>query len=185
MEVIRVREEILGEFIEKLDKTRKYLDYLYVHNNNIKNAFMEIREKCKDMKFICDDYYYIRLAREIEVHDLSKLSKEEFIQYREAFFPTVFETNKPEFEEKKRCIYSFEHHKKNNQHHWENWTQKDYHDPNEWMVHCAHMVIDWMAMAYQIGDTAKKFYEKNKEKIKLPKYAINFIYEIFDRVYIE
>ena len=45
------------------------------------------------------------------------------------------------------------------------------------------MVLDWMAMGYKFGDTAQEYYEKNKEKIELPDWAIEFIYEIFRRVY--
>jgi hypothetical protein len=44
------------------------------------------------------------------------------------------------------------------------------------------MVIDWMAMGYKFGDTAQQYYEKNKEKIKLPGYAVKFMYEIFNRI---
>jgi hypothetical protein len=54
--------------------------------------------------------------------------------------------------------------------------------PIEWAVHCTHMVIDWMAMGYKFGDTAQQYYEANKDKIELPDYAVDFIYEIFKRL---
>jgi len=44
------------------------------------------------------------------------------------------------------------------------------------------MVLDWMAMGYKFGDTAQEYYEKNKEKIKIPSWAVDFIYQIFDRI---
>lgn len=56
-------------------------------------------------------------------------------------------------------------------------------DPYAWEVHCVHMVIDWMAMGYKFNDNAKIYYERNKDKIKLPEYAVVFIYEIFNRIY--
>lgn len=79
---------------------------------------------------------------------------------------------------------AWENHKKENMHHWETWTDRiQTLTPNEWEIHCAHMVIDWMAMGYKFGDIAKSYYEKNKDNIKIPDYAVSFIYEIFNRVY--
>ena len=45
------------------------------------------------------------------------------------------------------------------------------------------MVIDWVAMGFEFGDTAKSYYESNKEKIVIPKWAEEFMYEIFDCIY--
>ena len=42
-----------------------------------------------------------------------------------------------------------------------------------------------MAMGYEFGDTAKEYYENNKAKIDLPKWAIDEMYKIFDIVYPE
>ena len=166
----------MSEFLEKAEKTRDYLDYIEEHYSNVQQAWIKVQEKCKDMRIISDDYYFSFLNEEIEEHDLSKLSADEFIQYRKSFFKTDME---PETE----LDTAWECHKQSNLHHWENWTTKSFSDPNEWEVHCAHMVIDWVAMGYKFGDTAKTFYEKNKDKILLPVYAVEFMYEIFNRVY--
>ena len=120
-------------------------------------------------------FSYNWIGGEIEGHDLSKLSEHEFVQYRKAFYPT-------ETEDKFDMTEAWNHHKKNNPHHWEHWTQKGFYHPNEWEVHCVHMVVDWTAMGYQFGDTAQEYYEANKDKIKLPSYAVDFIYEIFERL---
>ena len=48
----------------------------------------ELKEKCKDMRFVWDDFYYFSIDTEIEHHDVSKMSENEFIQYRKAFYPT-------------------------------------------------------------------------------------------------
>lgn len=164
--------------LELINKTREYLDYLEEHINNVQKAWQELKTKCKDMPFIYDDYYYHWLNNEIYKHDTSKFSPEEFVQYRQSFYHTDYDpiNYRLQFEE------AWEHHKKHNRHHWENWTTKSYHDPNAWVVDCAHMVIDWMAMGYKFNDTAQKYYEKNKDKIKLPDYAEKFIYKIFERL---
>lgn len=163
------------QILEQIKQTRKYLDYIEEHALNVRKAWQEIQAKCKDMNIVYDDFYYNWIGDEVFRHDLSKLSEQEFVQYRKAFYPT-------DTEKKYDMSAAWEHHKANNMHHWENWTNSPMHMPNEWAVHCTHMVIDWMAMGYKFGDTARQYYEANKEKIKLPDYAIDFIYEIFMRL---
>ena len=46
-------------------------------------------------------------------------------------------------------------------------------------------IVDWMAMGYEFGDTAKEYYEKMKDEINFPDWAIKLMYEIFDCVYQE
>ena len=164
--------------LEVIQKTREYLDYVEEHILNVQKAWKHVCEKCKDMRFVWNDYYYHTIDAEVEIHDLSKLSEEEFTQYRRAFYPTDFEKTSGRYE----LGSAWEHHKENNPHHWENWTTDNHFQPNGWEIHCVHMVLDWMAMGYKFGDTAQDFYEKNKDKIVLPDYAVDFIYEIFKRI---
>ena len=162
--------------IEVIKKTREYLDYLEDHINNVNKAWEELKIKCKDMRFIFDDYMYFSIQDAVDQHDLSKLSEEEFLQYRKYSF------HHPK-EEAHDMTPAWEHHKANNPHHWENWTTiNNDGDPYSWEVHCVHMVIDWVAMSYKFGDTAQEYYERNKDKIKLPDYAVSLIYEIFQRL---
>ncbi len=161
--------------LEIVDKTQEYLDYIREHVLNVRKAWGELQKKCKDMRFMWDDYYFFSISDAVDFHDISKLSENEFIQYRKSFYPVKEE---PAFD----ITEAWEHHKKENPHHWENWTEIKWGDNPTWEVHCVHMVIDWMAMGYKFNDTAQKYYEKNKEKIKLPEYAVKFIYEIFSRL---
>jgi len=162
---------------EIINKTRKYLDYIENHLNNVWASFDLVRKNCADMRFIWDDYYYHALEFEVFNHDLSKLSKEELTDYRVKFYPCENEVADAD-----GFLAAWQNHKNKNDHHWQTWTNKDYANPNEWEIHCAHMVIDWMAMGMAFGDTAKEYYEKNSREIELPEYAIKFIYEIFKRV---
>jgi hypothetical protein len=166
--------------LDLIKKTREYLDYIEEHVLNVHKAWDELKEKCKDMRFMFDDFHYFTVQDAIENHDYTKLSQEEFVPYRQYFF-----TLKDECKNKESFEKAWEHHKNNNPHHWEEWTKNigktGY--PNEWEFHCVHMVCDWMAMGYKFGDTAQSYYEKNKDKIEITdKYAIEFIYEIFKRI---
>lgn len=169
------------EALNLITKTREYLNYLEEHILNIQKAWIELQDKCKDMRFIFDDYVFHQIDEEVQSHDLSKFSEQEFVQYRKSFYPLK---NEPKFDMSK----AWEHHKKHNPHHWENWVKnlsypsKTYINPYYWEVHCVHMIIDWMAMGYHFKDTAQSYYETHKEEIKIPKYLIGFIYEIFIRI---
>ena len=168
---------IITETYAIIGKFREYIDYIEDHIKNVEKAFHEITDKCKDMRFVYDDFYYNILLNEVQKHDMSKFSTEEFTDYRRVFYPTNIETKPFSLES------AWSHHKENNSHHWENWTAKTlWKFPNEWEIHCAHMVIDWTAMGYKFGDTAQIYYEKNVDKIILPDYAIDFMYEIFKRL---
>jgi hypothetical protein len=162
---------------EYIKRTREYLDYLEEHLSNVQKAWEILKSKCEDMRFILDDYVYQTLDNEIYNHDLSKFSEFEFVQYREAFFQGATAFTPLSLDR------AWEHHKENNPHHWENWTKQEYVSPYEWEINCVHMIIDWMAMGFKFNDTAQIYYEKNKDKIILPDYAITFIYEIFNKIY--
>ena len=149
-----------------IDKTREYLDYLEEHISNVRQAFTELTDACKSLPIVVDDYSWHTLREQVVWHDVSKLTKEEFIQYRDNFFP-VSDTDK----ENSGFDDAWENHKKANNHHHE--TARDFLD-------IFHMVVDWTAMGYKFGDTAQQYYENNKDRIKLTKEQIDFMYQIFD-----
>ena len=159
--------------IDLIIKSREYLEYIEEHILYVKKAWLELQAKCKHEPFVWDDYLFWSIDNLIDKHDMSKLSEEEFVQYRKAFYP-VNES------ERTQCDEAFEHHKECNSHHWENWTSKEYYNPYEATVHCVCMVCDWMAISQKGGTTAQKYYETNKDKIKLSEWAVEFIYKIFE-----
>ena len=163
------------EIIEKIKKTSEYLNYIEEHILNVQKAWKELQEKCKDMEFVSNPIKYNILSNEVCEHDLSKLSEEEFVQYRKSFYPTEQEKYSGKYD----FTNAWQHHIKENPHHWENWTKNI---DSDWNIHCVHMVIDWMAMGYNFGDTAQEYYEKNKDNINLPDFAVEFIYEIFNKI---
>jgi len=162
-----------------IKQTKKYLEYIEEHYWNVQKAWKIIQEKGQGQcwPFLYDDFKFVKLDIAIRDHDVSKLSKEEFIPYRMKFFPI-------DKEEKKRGEKAFrlawKKHLARNAHHWENWTQKDsmYVELNT-----VHNVCDWMAMGMKFNDTAREYYEKHKDKIHIPEWAEKLMYEIFDVVY--
>lgn len=152
---------------DQIDKTREYLDYVETHIDNVRRAFIEFSAKCEDTPWVGDDYSWHSLRAEVEYHDISKLSEQEFVQYRRAFYPTDDEVKQP-----LDCM-AWENHKQKNHHH---------HETAETYTDIMHMVIDWMAMGYAFGDTAQSYYEANKDKIHLSDDHVKFMYQIFDKL---
>jgi hypothetical protein len=143
----------------------KYFFYYFRHTNNVVLAWKDIQDILIG-KGIIDGEEYKKINHLILWHDNSKISKEEFDAYAARFYPEPSETDevgsaavKVSFKE------AWEHHKKENLHHWE--TLKDY-TGSGWKCHLITLVCDWIAMGWETGILAHEYYEKNKDKIQLP-----------------
>lgn len=165
-----------------IDQTRAYLDYLEEHFDNIRKAFQELSEACDGMVWVGDDYSWHLLRHEIANHDISKFSMEEFVQYRQKFFPTEHDTDNIEPDFKKAWL----HHCSCNEHHWEFIHGLPYEitssKPGLVERYLIHMIVDWTAMGYKFGDTAQSYYEANAHKIQLTHDQIDFIYILFGKL---
>lgn len=165
----------------KIQKFREYLDYFERHYDNVQKAWALINERCenKGFRFLYDDFVWHTIDEDVRFHDESKLTEFEFTQYRNYFFPA-------EGEEKNKAAFdlAWENHKNENLHHWQSWTEKHSNHPygDAFLV---MNIVDWVAMGFEFGNTAKQYYEKNKDEIKMPDWAIKLMYEIFDCVYSE
>ena len=167
-----------------IEKTKEYIAYIEEHYTNVLLAFCEFKEKSG-----FHEDFLLQLEKEVLSHDYSKLSEEEFVQYRKTFFPTKYEE---ELANKSYGISAkllneinfnkaWNHHKENNPHHWQNWGQMEYC----WNIHASHMIIDWMAMSYKFGGTALEYYEKVKKDIEISEDKISFIEHTLNFIYKE
>jgi hypothetical protein len=161
--------------LERIDKIREYCDYVERHLLNVKAAWRIVQDNCGQLHPLHDDHCRAFMDNEIIHHDLSKMSPEEFIPYQRQFFPVGERPKKDNAE----FAAAWENHKRCNPHHWESWTKRTESFPNENACHCVMMVCDWMAMGMEFGDTAEEYYERSKDKINLPDWAIRLIREIF------
>lgn len=169
----KTKSETPPEFIKRMigqdyiDSTRKYLDYLEEHLNNVAKAFNELSEACDGKEhWVGDDYAWWTFKAEVERHDLSKFSKEEFTQYRDNFFPVC------DADKDNSCFdQAWENHKRNNHHH---------HETAEHYMDIVHMVIDWVAMSYKFGDNPRDFYNKTKPSMALDERFHNYIDTLFN-----
>lgn len=160
-------------WFKKHQKRKEYRKYIYKHKQNILRAFYEMTQ-CKDLEWIIKDPEILKSLwiRALE-HDDSKYDVEEFEAYRKHYFPInqkEFLNNEDEYME------AWEHHKKNNDHHWQarvNWKDEDFDINTE--LACLENVMDWLAVGYKFHNRPYEYYEKHKGEIKLPKKQIEFI----------
>lgn len=101
------------------------------------------------------------------IHDLSKFSLDEFLAYSWSFYATDKEKKGINFRIERYFKYSWLHHQHKNKHHWNYWVydqkkQKALPMPKRYML---EMLCDWRAMGVVFGDTARMFWEKNKNKM--------------------
>jgi|LGOV01.1.fsa_nt_gb coenzyme F420-reducing hydrogenase alpha subunit len=151
---------------ELVDSSRDYLNYVEEHLEFIRKAFDEVTDACDGMAWVGDDFTWHTIRDAVESHDLSKLSKEEFTQYRDKFYPIGDNTDSS-------FSVAWENHKNLNSHHHE--TATNCND-------IVHMVIDWVAMGYKFGDTAQSYYEANIDTIELSSDHKELLYEIFRKL---
>ena len=172
----------------------KYIDYVTEHIANVKKSYFLLFE---DNKFILDDYTDEQMAEilsalkeEIENHDASKFSDDEFYGYRAYFDPTdkekemmndndYYKKVEDDFEE------AWKHHYTHNPHHPLFWKLTDIEeydrgipsvytvrefmkDPEDMtLVEILHMICDWNAMSIKFNSKVITWYlsdEGQKEK---------------------
>lgn len=133
-----------------------YFKYIIEHK---KNVFLE----CRKVKGLW--WHGI-------THDLSKFLPCEFIPYARKFYGSYppnallkdigYKNIKTKESIEEDFQKAWEHHYKNNPHHWNyyNGEDMDYKDIDK-------MICDWKAMARKFGDTAEEFYLKNYKKMNL------------------
>ena len=179
------------QVLDKINIIRNYCDYVEEHIKNVSESWELLKTKCAHMRFIYDDFVFFTIDGMVRSHDMSKTSTNEFIQYAEWFFgPHGKEWESMDVEHENQHIRlhkefdaAWEHHKKENPHHWQNWTNKEsVCNPYELECHCVCMVVDWMAMGLKFGDTAEEYYEREKTRINLPEWSVRFIRDIFEAI---
>ena len=101
-----------------------------------------------------------KLYKHAITHDLSKLSSSEFFPYAKYFY-----LSKDEF--KKEFEKAWEHHYKNNPHHWQYWLAPNGEPQPMSKEAIEQMIADWEGMAIELGDTAQEYYLKYHNQMQL------------------
>lgn len=103
-----------------LQKTSEYMDYISEHKKNIQKAWDEIRNATIGISLLQRPAILDEMSWRIKNHDDSKFSEEEFVPYRQHFYPVDGEDVDPAaFDRAWRTHY------RRNDHHWQYWVDED------------------------------------------------------------
>jgi hypothetical protein len=161
-----------------LQKTSEYMDYLADHKKNVQKAWDELKNATTGVPLLQRPYIVDEMNWRIKCHDDSKFSEEEFVPYRQHFYPVDGEqVDQAAFDK------AWKIHCGRNDHHWQYWVDEDGGFISSYSVDtkiCAYleMICDWQAMSYVLGGTAVTYYEANKSSIQIDPYWREFFEEV-------
>ena len=142
----------------------EYYSYLHDHIHNVRRTWEEILSPIV-LKIYPD--WWSRTEQEIEDHDSSKYSEEEFDAYCNYFYPTV---DCPKDED--AFDLAWLHHQKLNPHHWQYWVL--IRDGGKTVAldmpisSVVSMLADWHSFSVKDpNSTAYNWYTKNKGNMRL------------------
>lgn len=169
-----------SESIEKNKKDEEYMNYINNHVKNVQESYLKffiplldidktnISTKISDFDL---KNAIIEAKSNIETHDASKYSEEEFDGYRAKWYPTTSESNNDELQKiiDEKSEQSWVHHYRNNPHHPEYWNDPlvvTTPDRDMSLSSVIEMISDWLGMSKGNLDNLKKWYEKEGKKDK-------------------
>lgn len=160
-----------------IQKTSEYMDYIAQHRENVVRAWNELRKALTGYELFKKPEIMDAMLWRVRNHDDSKLSVEEFLPYRQRFYPLPDE----EVDEQAFRI-AWKVHYGRNDHHWEHWVHEDGfvtgYDVNERICACLEMICDWQAMGYVFGDNAPTYYKNHKTEMRIDPNWVGFVEEV-------
>ena len=136
------------------NKNNEYEAYIIKHIKQVQLAFTLLKS---DLRLILTDTQLYTLQNNIEDHDESKFSAEEFEPYRQWFFPNPGEKKNKEMFDK-----AWEHHYMVNDHHPEHWVKDGIAYPMS-ILATAEMFCDWLAMSIKFNTVPSDWYWKHEK----------------------
>lgn len=147
-----------------MKELEEYNEYLEQHIGGVKKAFNWLIDN--DILSV-DDVTAAKAYKNINGHDGTKYSQEEYVQYAKYFYGEQTEDVVKNFN------YSWLHHIHTNPHHWQHWVLINDDDgtvaldmPKEYII---EMICDWWAFSWKSGNLYEIFdwYDKHKDKIMI------------------
>ena len=148
------------------ERIKRYDSYIIEHQNNVSKAFDKFSDKIMETLDEISIEEMEELRKNIEFHDESKYSKEEFEPYRNWFYPV-------KGEEKNKLAYdkAWLHHLHNNPHHWQYWVNINDDGSVEAIemdeTALVELFCDWVGMSYKFHSNPNDFYNERKDGIVL------------------
>ena len=174
-----MRKIIIVNESSKPEHLKKYDEYLNKHIGGVQQAFDWINKNIPDL--INDKDEYEALKKQINEHDASKYSKEEYEPYA-----LYFNVDKEKYLDEFNIAWN--HHQKRNPHHWQYWMLRE--DDGDFILlempknYVIEMICDWLAFSIVKNDLSEiqKFYETNKNRMELNPKTRKYVEDILLKI---
>lgn len=140
---------------ERILKEKEYLAYIEEHIANVKLAYTKYAEVLCEKLNVSPTL----LAINVNAHDQSKYSEEEFEPYR-----NYFHTCSNEVKDKEAFDKAWIHHYRNNPHHPQYWIDENGNSRDMEPIYIAEMLLDWEAMSIKFNENTYDYYKKERDK---------------------
>ena len=150
-----------------------YSNYIVDHVDNVNKAY----------NWLIDHKIISNLpVTQVNLHDISKYSAEEYNAYDNYFYGKKTEKVKAEFN------YAWLHHIHNNPHHWQHWVLINDEDgtvalemPKEYVI---EMLANWWAFSHKSGNLYEIFdwYKSHKKNMILHENTRKLVEELLSRI---
>lgn len=159
----------------------RYDEYIIEHANNVIEAAEWLRRNIPSLDI--NEVY--GLGCNLQAHDNSKYSKEEYDAY-DAYFYGGEKTKEVE----EAFNYAWLHHIHNNPHHWQYWVLIN-DDPEEGTValdipykYVIEMICDWWSFSWKSGNLYEIFdwYDAHKKRMILSEHARELVEQILGQI---
>ena len=165
------------DIIERNNKEQEYLNYIRTHVSHVIQAFDNLILPLKEKTNICstvgdqDLYNAIdKLSQNINYHDNSKYSDEEFAGYRARWYPTTMEAKgDEEYQNRVEEVYQecWNHHRFNNPHHPDYWVNRETGVSKDMDLDAIlEMICDWEGVSAQFCGNTLEWYENDATEEK-------------------
>lgn len=151
----------------------EYTNYIINHIDNVKKAYFWLRDHSLIEENILD---------QLNLHDSSKYSDEEFQAYDDYFYGKQTEEIKEKFN------YAWLHHIHNNSHHWQHWVLINDDDGTVGLempkVDVYEMICDWWAFSHKSGNLYEIFdwYKNHKKNMILHSNTKKLVEQILNNI---
>jgi len=161
------------------EQKRQYNEYLVDHIDNVKKAYDWL---CINLPEVIPTDIKDKIDVAIYNHDNSKYSEEEYEAYADYFYGTKSKAVEDAFNQ------AWNHHQKNNKHHWQYWVLigddfpiKLMEMPYEYII---EMICDWWAFSFKKGNLREIFnwYKSKEQKISLNRETKKTVKDLLKKI---
>jgi hypothetical protein len=159
-----------------------YNQYLEDHIGDVLNAYWWLKHNLPEVTYTVND---IELFRNINNHDDSKYSRDEYEAYDDYFYG-----KDKNADVKKAFDYAWLHHIHNNPHHWQFWVLIN-DEAAEGIValdmphnYIIEMICDWWSFSWKTGNLREifKWYDEHKNHMKLSDKTRETVEDILGKI---